>query len=176
MLALSLNHSEFSILNHYLSASCYICHFSYSDFTETIFDKSVETLSFQKQILTWSPPSPNTMLEDDENTADEFITMFSAVKPTLKWGEGVIGSTCWKFASRRGFSIHKAHVSQRLLSKILGHLFCAISTVWIVASLFSGVNEWFFSFSDCKIIGSYLDSPKWALNLILLKTDFKSSY
>ena len=30
----------------------------------------------------------------------------------------------------------------------------AISKVWIVASMFFGVNELFFSLSDCKMVGS----------------------
>ena len=30
----------------------------------------------------------------------------------------------------------------------------AISKVWIVASMFFGVNELFFSFSECKMVGS----------------------
>ena len=36
----------------------------------------------------------------------------------------------------------------------------AISNVWIVASIFCGVNEVFLSLRDCKMVGSYLDIPK----------------
>ena len=51
----------------------------------------------------------------------------------------------------------------------------AVSKLWIFASMFFGVNELFFPLNDCKMVGSYLDIPKWALNPILLKNDFKSS-
>ena len=42
----------------------------------------------RKKFLLEALPPPNSMLEDDGNAADEFTTMFSAIKSTLKWGEG----------------------------------------------------------------------------------------
>ena len=58
------------------------------------------------------------MLEDDRNAADEFTTMSSVIKSTLKWGEGGL----WQYMLmifNRSFSVREAHVSQRLLSKIV---------------------------------------------------------
>ena len=62
----------------------------------------------------------NAMLEDDKKAADEFTTMSSAIKSTLKWGgRGSLAVHGNNLVSSRGFSIHKAYVSLRLLSKIV---------------------------------------------------------
>ena len=46
----------------------------------------------------------------------------------------------------------------------------------MVGSMLLGLNSLLVSLSCCRIVGSYLDIPKWAFNSILLKNAFKSFF
>ena len=68
------------------------------------------------------------MLEDDRNAADEFTTMSSVIKSTLKWGGGVF-SFSFSFnmliicKQEMFFNTKSAYVSQLLLSIVICHDF-----------------------------------------------------
>ena len=51
------------------------------------------------------------MLEDDGNAADEFTTMSSVIKSTLKWGEGVLGTENDNFQAEKVLTTKSAFVS-----------------------------------------------------------------